>query len=173
MAFLSPRQMIDNLNIIKHSTVIDIGAGSGAYVYEACRVNGEGGKIIAVDIDEEKLKLVRDTAKMGGYNVEILLADIEKGIIMPEYSADYVVFANTLHQIEVSKRVEVMKDIARILVPRGAMLLVEWKGTSSLGPDKELIVKEEEIKSLISASGLIIQEELDAGDYHYAYILTK
>ena len=53
MAFLSPKQMIDELNIKPGSNIIDLGSGSGAYVYEACRVNKintHNGKILAIDL---------------------------------------------------------------------------------------------------------------------------
>lgn len=173
MAFLSPKQMIDQLFIKKHSTIVDIGAGSGAYVYEACRVNGKAGKIIAVDIDEDKLRLVKDTAKVGGYDIDTLLTDIESKIVLPDYIADYIIFANTLHQIDFDKREKVMLDISRILAPMGEMLFVEWKSGSILGPQKDIIVEREEAEDLFRKSGLSIKKELSAGDYHYAYILIK
>ena len=173
MAFLSPKQIVDEMYIKKHSTVIDIGAGSGAYIFEVCRVVGHGGKIVAVDIDAEKLKMVQSTAKTGGYVVDTMLANIESGIVLPDYSADYVIFANTLHQIDSHKREYVISEACRILAPRGYMLFVEWKQESMLGPKKELLISESEIENIFKKNNLKVTRELAAGDYHYAYILEK
>ncbi|MDQ5957372.1 MAG: hypothetical protein QG614_347 [Patescibacteria group bacterium] len=173
MSFLSPKQMIDQMYIQPNSTILDIGAGSGAYIYEVCRVNGKGGKVVAVDIDADKLKLVKDTASIGGYDIDILNVDIESGILLPDYMADYIVMANTFYQIDKSKRQTVLKDISRLLAPMGEMLFVEWKEKSVLGPSEELIVDRVLVEELFKECNLKIKKELSAGDYHYAYLLTK
>lgn len=152
------------------STVVDLGTGSGAYVYEAGRVIGPAGKIVAVDIDQDKLKLVADTAKMGGFIIDTLFADLEKKLLIPDYSADYVILANTLHQIE--NKEGLISECSRILSPVGEMLFVEWHKKSSFGPDKELILEKEHIVELLKRAGLKVVRELPAGDYHYAYLIT-
>jgi ubiquinone/menaquinone biosynthesis C-methylase UbiE len=155
------------------STVVDIGSGSGAYVYEVCRVNGPNGKVIAIDIDESKLQLIKDTAKIGGYIVDTLICDIEKGIMLPDYSADYIIFGNTLHQIEKQSRSIVLNEISRILSPRGFMLFVDWSHESKLGPAKDLIVSKADAIEMLSSVGLKVKSDLEAGDYHYGLLLEK
>ena len=173
MAFLSPKQMIENMYIKKHSTVLDIGVGSGAYTYEVCKVNGHGGKVIVIDIDQSKLDLVQATAKMGGFELETMLANIESGIVLLDYSADYIIFANTLHQIEIDKRDFVMSEIFRTLAPMGEMLFVEWQAESMLGPRKDIIISKEEAENYFIKNNIKIKKVLDGGDYHYAYLLQK
>ena len=175
MAFLSPRQMIDELNIKKGSSIIDFGSGSGAYIYEACRVNkinNHNGKILAVDIDKIKLDLIRDTAKVGGFIVETMVANLENKLILPDYSADYIILANTLHSIE--NKDLLISECSRILAPNGYLLFVEWENkTSILGPQiKDRITKEDSLK-LLRKNGFEFKKELSAGDYHYAFIFSK
>ena len=147
MAFLSPRQMIDSMDLKPGSTLIDVGSGSGAYVYEACQVLGPSGKVIAIDIDQDKLKMVKDTAQVGGFMIDTLVADLENKIVLGDYSADYVLLANTIHMIE--NKSGLLNECARILAPRGQMLLVEWhnnsKLTSSFGPSKELMLEKQKL----------------------------
>jgi ubiquinone/menaquinone biosynthesis C-methylase UbiE len=175
MAFLSPKQMIDELNIKPGSSIIDLGAGSGAYIYEACRVNkinNHNGKILAIDIDKNKLDLVRDTARVGGFTVETMVADLDKKLILSDYSADYVILANTLFMIE--NKVELIKECYRILSPTGYMLFVEWQEKDSiLGPNKDLKVDKNYALEIFKSSGFEVNSVLEAGDYHYAYILSK
>jgi ubiquinone/menaquinone biosynthesis C-methylase UbiE len=176
MAFLSPRQMIDELNIKPGSTIVDLGSGSGAYVYEACRankINTHNGKIIAVDIDKDKLDMIRDTARVGGFIVEQLMCDLEDKLIIPDYSADYIILANTLHMIE--NRESLMRECSRILAPKGYMLFVEWTGDkkSIIGPKDESIIRKETAVQVFKKCNLEVVLELQAGDYHYAFILKN
>lgn len=175
MAFLSPKQMVDELNIKPGSSIVDLGPGSGAYVYEACRVNKIGdynGKILAVDIDKNRLDLVRDTALVGGFIVETMIADLDKKLILPDYSADYIILANTLFMLENKK--DLISECSRILSPTGYMLFVEWQEKDSiLGPSKEMRVDKDYAIKLFKNNGFEVKKELEAGDYHYAFILSK
>lgn len=175
MAFLSPKQMIDELNIKPGSSIVDLGSGSGAYVYEACRVNKIGdynGKILAIDIDKNRLDLVRDTALVGGFIVETMIADLDKKLILPDYSADYIILANTLFMLE--NKEDLISECSRILSPTGYMLFVEWQEKDSiLGPSKEMRVDKDYATKLFKTHGFEVKKELEAGDYHYAFILSK
>ncbi len=175
MAFLSPRQMIDELNIKPGSNIVDLGSGSGAYIYEACRVNkinNHNGKILAIDIDKVKLDLVRDTAKVGGFIVETMIADLDNKLILSDYSADYIILANTLHMID--NREQLISECSRILSPTGYLLFVEWQDRESLlGPTKEMKVNKEEVLTMFHSNGFDLKKELSAGDYHYAFIFSK
>lgn len=175
MAFLSPKQMIDELNIKPGSSIIDLGSGSGAYIYEACRVNkisSHNGKVLAVDIDKSRLDLVRDTARVGGFVVETMVADLDKKLILADYSADYVILANTLFMLD--NKEDIIKECYRILSPTGYFLFVEWQEKESVfGPGKELKVNKENAIKMLKSSGFEVKKELEAGDYHYAFILSK
>ena len=176
MAFLSPKQMVDELNIKPGSVVVDFGSGSGAYIYEACRankINTHNGKIIAVDIDKRKLDLIRDTAKVGGFQVETMVADLEKSIILPDYFADYIILANTLYVLENKK--QLVLECSRILSPAGYILFVEWETNKEnyIGPKEECRIKKNDAEKMFKEAGFNIKKELSAGDFHYAYIFEK
>ena len=175
MAFLSPRVMVDNLNIKPGSNIIDLGAGSGAYVYEAIRVNGKSGQVIAIDIDKEKLKMVKDTCFYGGYVIDTLLADLDKPLILPDYTADYIILANTLHLCD--NKESLLKECNRILAPNGYMLFVEWcnhEGNSfKLGPSTDIIIKKEEAINMLREANFQVLKELPAGDFHYSFLINK
>lgn len=166
--FLSPTQLIEKLNITKSSTVVDFGSGSGAYVYPSLKAVSKSGKVIAVDIDGDMLKTIESTATVAGHVLHILRADLEKKIILPDYTADYVIFANTLHQIE--NKEDLIREIKRILTPSGLILFVEWSSDSKFGPKKEIRIAEDIATDMFVKAGFSILEKLPAGDYHYAYI---
>jgi ubiquinone/menaquinone biosynthesis C-methylase UbiE len=172
MSFLSPRQIVDSMNIKPSSTVLDIGAGSGAYVYEALRVNGKGGRVIALDIDSEKLKLIESTARFGGFVVETLHADAENKIILPDYSVDYIIAANVLHIFEKEKLEFFLKEMYRILAPNGYMTICDWKSTK-FGPKDEHIIMQSDLENMLKKVDFSIEKHLPAGEYHYAILCKK
>lgn len=177
MAFLSPKQLIEFLNIKPGSTVLDIGAGSGSYIYEICRVLGNNGmettKLIAIDINDDKLKLIKDTAKIGGFKIETSRQDIENGIVAPDYSADYLILANVLFNIDKDKIPQVIKECKRVLSPYGSMLFVEWRKVSKLGPPESHIVEKDFVEKLLLENKMTVKRELEAGEYHYALLIEN
>jgi len=169
--FLSPTHLVEKLNINKGESVIDFGAGSGAYVYPALKAVGESGKVIAVDIDSEMLNTISNTVMISGAanSFNILTADLERKILLPDYSADYAILANTFFHIK--NKENLLREIKRILSPTGLFLFVEWKIDSKFGPSKDMRIKEEDSKDLLTKTGFKIIENVPAGDYHYGYIL--
>lgn len=160
--------MVDLLDITPGSTVVDLGSGSGAYVYEVCKVNGPHGRVIAVDIDRDKLQMVDSAAKIGGYKIDTLLADLDKSIILPDYFADYIILANTLHLVD--NKLGLLRECARMLSPTGYMLLVDWSSDSNLGPKSDKLDKTSLVASLAAAK-LRVRRELPAGDHHFGFII--
>jgi ubiquinone/menaquinone biosynthesis C-methylase UbiE len=173
MAFLSPKHLIENLNIKEGSSILDLGAGSGSYVYEICRLNHSkrhDGKVVAVDISKDSLDRVKDSAAIIGYPIDTLVADLEEVLILPDYSFDYIIMANTLHAIKNKQRL--MSECKRVLAPNGYMLLVEWKEDINLniGP-KEHVISRTDLEHIIHKSSFKIVKELNGGDFHLAFIL--
>ena len=72
-------------------TVLDLGSGGGADVFQASKLVGHNGRVIGVDATPEMVWRARDTAKKYGYtNVDFRLGEIEHLPIESE-SVDYVI----------------------------------------------------------------------------------
>jgi ubiquinone/menaquinone biosynthesis C-methylase UbiE len=100
-------------------------------------------------------------------NLEIFNATkIESG------SLDAVFLINTLYQSH--KRVEIMREAIRMLKKGGKLLVVDWKNLASpFGPPAEERVKIDLLKIGGKKLGLEIEDEFDAGQYHYGILFTK
>ncbi|MCX8513563.1 MAG: class I SAM-dependent methyltransferase [Candidatus Pacebacteria bacterium] len=121
--FIQPRQMIRELGISGKCTILDIGAGSGYCLLEACKVAGIHSNYIAIDRNKELLKRLKDTAIIGGYIINTLVQDLENPIIIHNYIADYIILTNTLHLIENKK--QLISECRRLLAPKGLLLFVD------------------------------------------------
>jgi SAM-dependent methyltransferase len=130
----------------------------------------EIGQVFAVDVHREALHTLAGVLdKKGIQNVEMIWADVEKGIPIDAYSLDAVVVSNVLFQLH---DIDAMLSyIAKILKPEGQMLVVEWSHShKGIGPHQDHVVTENKAETLVQKHGFRILKRLPAGDYHYAFI---
>jgi SAM-dependent methyltransferase len=102
------------------STLVDLGAGSGRLVLAAapyCR------RAVAVDVSPAMLAHLRDQAARAGItNLEV----VQAGFLSHEHSgspADFVYTRNALHQLPDFWKGIALDRIARMLRPRGVLIL--------------------------------------------------
>jgi ubiquinone/menaquinone biosynthesis C-methylase UbiE len=148
-----------------------VGPTACLYSNEVCRVLNGKGKVIAMDIDADKLKLVKDTASKGGFEVETQIADFDKNLILPNYCADLLLVANTLFQLE--NKNNFLNECYRILAPTGQLVIIDWKAHSALGPSDDRLINREELEKELSEIGFRYFKELPAGEYHFALIYNR
>ena len=169
--FLNPNKIIEGLNLKKEMIAVDFGSGSGSWVIPLAKKLEEG-KVYAVDLLEEPLSALKARANLEKlYNIQTVLANVEKKIeVLEDNSCDLVLMTNLLFQCEEKK--EVLKEGKRVLKPKGRILIVDWREDALLGP-KEGRVSREEIEKMTQEIGLEKEKELDAGSDHFAFIFTK
>jgi ubiquinone/menaquinone biosynthesis C-methylase UbiE len=170
MAFLTPQALVRELYIKPGDRVADIGCGTGVYTIELAHAVAEIGQVFAVDVHREALHTLAGVLdKQGIHNVEMIWADVEKGIPIDAYSLDAVVVSNVLFQLE---DIDAMLSyLAKLLKPEGQLLVVEWSHShGGIGPRADHVVPESKAEGLVQRHGFRLLKRLPAGDYHYAFI---
>ena len=169
--FLNPKQTIDSLSFLEsHMTACDIGSGSGGWTIPLAK-KLENGKVYALDVKEEALSALRsklDNERI--YNVELLLADIEKDVRIADNKIDFVILSNIL--FELNDKNKVLEEIKRILKDGGYLLIVDWKKLSNVGP-KDKAISREEVKQMANELDLKLEKDFDLGNYHFALVFKK
>jgi ubiquinone/menaquinone biosynthesis C-methylase UbiE len=170
MSFLTPEQLVRDLYLKPGDRAADIGCGTGAYTIALSRQVGEMGQVYAVDVHREALHTLAGTLeKQGIQNVEMLWADVEKGIPIDAYSLDAVVMSNILFQLENIDAV--LTYVAKLVKPEGQLLVVEWSAShGGIGPHADHVVPESRAEELVQKHGFRLLKRLPAGNYHYAFI---
>lgn len=168
--FLTPDHLVRELNLKPGDRVADLGCGTGAYTIALAREVGDMGQVYAVDVHREQLHTLAGTLERQKLlNVDILWADIEKGIPIDAYSLDAVVMSNILFQLHDIDAA--LSHVAKILKPEGQLLVVDWtKSHGGIGPHTDHVVHEERAEALAHKHGFRMQKRLPAGDFHYAFI---
>jgi ubiquinone/menaquinone biosynthesis C-methylase UbiE len=162
--FLTPDHLVRELYLKAGDRVADLGSGTGAYTIALAKEVGDMGQVFAVDVHREMLHTLAGTLERQKLlNVEMLWADIEKGIPIDAYSLDAVVMSNILFQLHDIDAA--LSYVAKILKPEGMLLVVEWSQShEGIGPHPDHVVNEEQAESLA---------QKPAGDYHYAFIAVS
>ncbi len=155
-------------------TVGDFGAGSGHYARVAAGVVGEGGKVYAIDVQEDVLKHLKLNSHAHHQSIiESVWGDIEKpgGTHLRDATLDAVILANILFQIE--DREALIAEIKRVLRSGGKLLVVDWAGSyGGIGPDQKQVVPEHEAEAFFINGGFHKVKSFRAGSHHYGIIFT-
>ena len=175
MRFLNPKEAIGILKLAYGQRVVDLGAGSGHYVFEAARAVGEAGTVYAIDIQNELVRHVAKEARLRRLaNVEAMVGDLESdnGSGLPDNCADAVIVSNTLFQVE--HKDTLIREAVRVLKNNGKLLIIDWKESyKGLGPQPEHIVKASDIKKIAEGLKCTLLEEIDPGAHHYRLLFKK
>ena len=131
--------------------VADFGTGSGHYAMEASQMVGNSGRVYAIDIQQARVKKVKNLATAEKRdNIDVLWGDIEQvgGTKLGDEAVDAVIIANDLFQVE--EKNNVIIEARRILKPKGKVLVVDWLDSfGGIGPAPENIVRESEARELL------------------------
>jgi len=170
--FLNPKLILDKLKLRKDMIAADFGSGSGGWAIPLARTL-EDGFVYAIDILEEPTSVLKGKISRERIsNIGVICSNIERqsGSTLADSSTDLVLITNLLFQIENKKTV--FAEAYRILKPGGKVLVVDWKKTANLGPEKRRI-SEVQVKKIAEESDFKLERQFDAGPYHWALILVK
>ena len=116
--------------------VADIGAGTGYLARRMAPAVMPGGKIWAVDVQPEMVRLLQAGAKRGGLTqIEARLGAVDD-IRLPAASVDLAVMVDVHH--ELAQPYELMASVMEALKPGGRVVFVEYKAEDPRVPIKPL-----------------------------------
>lgn len=174
---LDPREILeDKVKLGYGDFVGDLGCGPKAYfTFQSARIVGDKGMVYAVDVLKEVLSSVESHVKTQGlYNIKTVWSNLEinGATKIAESSLDLGILNNILFQS--SNIPEMLKEAVRLIKAGGKLLIIDWKNIGApLGPKMDKRVNPEKIKELCEVFGLKLEQEFEAGQYHFGLIFKK
>jgi len=118
-------------------TAVDIGCGMGFFSRGMAKIVGDGGRVIAVDLQQKMLDILMKRALQDGVAHRILLHRAVQGDIGVMEQADFVLAFWMAHEVEDERTF--FKQIFAILKPTGTLLIAEPRMHVSRARFEELL----------------------------------
>jgi len=168
--------ILKKLGLAEKDYTAELGCGNfGFFVFPSAKLVGRSGRVYAVDILKPTLEEIKNRAIRENLpQIFVVWSNLEifKATKIETNSLDSALLVNVLYQSD--KKVEMLREAVRLLKRGGKLLIVEWKQISlPLGPAPEKRVSLESLKTAAPKLGLSLNEEFEAGPYHYGLIFTK
>lgn len=118
--------LIEAMKLKPGEVVADIGAGSGYFAWRMAPLVAPGGKVLAVDIQQEMLdRLMRNLARRDIHNVEPVLGTTTDPKL-PAKGVDTILMVDVYHEFD--QPYEMVEAMLRGLKPGGRIVFVEFRG---------------------------------------------
>jgi ubiquinone/menaquinone biosynthesis C-methylase UbiE len=176
--FADPKINIKEFGLSPGQTVADFGSGVGHYSFPLSDAVGPKGAVYCIDIKKDVLVSLKNQAiKEGRENIEVIWADVDKpnGTKFRQGVVDVVLLSDLLFQLS-SKDVAI-KEAKRILKPEGRIIVIDWSEVSYLNgvkhEGKNIVLSEDELKTLMELNGLKLERRFEAGEHHYGLIFKS
>ena len=116
--------------------VADIGAGTGYLARRMAKAVSPGGKVLAVDVQPEMVRMLERLAREQGLANIVPLLGAEDDVKLPAASVDLAIMVDVYHELAFPH--EVLASIIRALKRDGRVVFVEYRAEDPRVPIKAL-----------------------------------
>ena len=164
--------LLPELHLAAGMRVADVGAGTGYIARRMARLVGPAGKVYAVDVQPEMIRMLRDvSAKEGLTQIEPLLATAND-TKLPAASIDLAIFVDVYHELEFP--FEVLASIVRALKPGGRVVFVEYRAEDANVPIKALHkMSVEQLKREVGVHPLVLERVAEPLPWQHIVVFAK
>lgn len=100
--------------------VLDFGCGPGGYIKPLAKIVGPEGKIYALDINPQAVRMVKNFARKNSLpNIETIISDRKTGLA--DSSMDFVLLFDVLHHL--GNPEAILAELHRVLKPAGFLAM--------------------------------------------------
>jgi ubiquinone/menaquinone biosynthesis C-methylase UbiE len=148
------------LDVKPGQTVCDLGCGNGFYTLQLARLVGETGKVLAVDIQPEMLRMLEERAKAEGVSNIELVHGTPIDPRLPEAGVDLILLVDVYH--EFSHPQHMLRAMRKSLKPGGRVALAEFREEDPAVPIKPLHkMSKKQILKEFPPNGFKLVEQFD------------
>lgn len=169
--YLPDAPLVAALGLRGGETVVDYGAGTGRLAIAVSRALGDGGRVLAVEENEEMAGHLRKRVADADARVEVLMIAGNQ-VPAPDAGVDRVLAVNLLHEVHGESALEEMR---RLLRSDGLLLVADWERGRDperpLGPPDDILYTEGEAVAELQRAGFAV-ERREGFAYHFLLLAT-
>ncbi|EAQ82736.1 class I SAM-dependent methyltransferase [Blastopirellula marina] len=152
--------MVKQLGLKPGMIACDMGCGNGFYTLKMAEVVGAEGRVLAVDIQPEMLRLLQARAEEAEIkNVDRILGDVHDPKL-PAGQVDLILCIDVYH--EFSHPVQMLAAMRESLKPTGRLVLVEFRAEDENVPIKPLHkMSKDQVNKELTANGFRLARQFD------------
>jgi 2-polyprenyl-3-methyl-5-hydroxy-6-metoxy-1,4-benzoquinol methylase len=164
--------LLTALKVRPGQTVTDVGCGNGFYTLPLAKLVGEGGKVLAVDIQPEMLHMLDERAKAEGLaNIELITGTQTDPQLAPD-SIDLILLVDVYHEFSHPK--EMLAAMHKALKPGGRIALAEFRLEDRNVPIKRLHkMSKKQILREYEANGFRLVEQFDELPWQHLMFFSR
>ena len=121
-----PRHVMESIGVKPGMVVADVGAGDGYFSLFLAERVGEGGKVLANDIDERALGVLRERCREDKIENITIIQGKPDDPLLPEAAVDLALLVNVIHLVK--NRTAFLDNLKKSLKPEGTIVFIQWDG---------------------------------------------
>ena len=165
-------KMIGLLGLKQGEQVADIGAGTGYVTWRMAKKVGPGGKVYAVEIQQEMLDLLSANMKQRGFTNIVPVLGTVSDPKLPANAVDLIIMVDVYHEFD--HPFEMTEAMVRALKPGGRLVFVEFKKEDPTVPIKEVHkMSEAQVKKEMAIHPLTHSQTLTNLPWQHVFFFTK
>jgi ubiquinone/menaquinone biosynthesis C-methylase UbiE len=119
------RRVLDGADLSAGHKLLDVGCGTGTLAIQAGRRLAGAGQVTGVDPAPRQIARARSKARRAGVKVDFQSGVIEN-LSFPDKTFDTVTSTLMMHHLPGDLRLQGLAEIARVLKPRGRLILADF-----------------------------------------------
>ena len=151
-------EVVARLRLDPGDVVADLGAGTGTFSLPFAKAVSPGGRVYAVEIDEDLIDYIAERSQAEGItNVQPVFGEFEDPRL-PGRDVDVAFFHDVLHHIE--KRAEYLNKLTRYIKPSGRVAIIE-RGAERGAPgnDPAMHLTQDQVTMWMAEAGFKLSEQ--------------
>jgi ubiquinone/menaquinone biosynthesis C-methylase UbiE len=154
LKWLPPADVLSRLQLAKGTHVADVGAGTGYFAVPVAKAVGDSGLVLAIDLQQEMLDLLRQKLDKPGAPRNISLhSGSASQLPLPDSSVNLAFYANIWHELDDADAA--FREAVRVAQPNGNIAILDWRSDkeSPPGPPQEHRIPSETIVNFLQKKG--------------------
>ncbi|MGC8622398.1 MAG: class I SAM-dependent methyltransferase [Candidatus Micrarchaeia archaeon] len=158
-----PSKLLSSLIPHRVESIADIGCGTGFY---SKYLLNYASRVYCIDINNDSLVAASESIK----SERLVCLNVSgEDTNLPSNSVDIVFMANSFH--DMADKEAAAKEVERILVEGGKLIVIDWKKDSTFGPPQYLKLSEDNYIKYFN--NLSLEKSFDFEMQHYCLVFSK